>query len=368
MTHARLSLAALLLLAGCGKPPPPAFERPPSPVQVAAAVTREAPRYLDEIGRCVARELVTIRPQVSGRLVAVHVADGADVKAGAPLFSIDSRAYRARLDAAQAGLGQAEAARDLAKLEYDRAAGLAESMAVSKQDVEARKSAVEVTKARVEESRAAVDAAKLDLEYCEIASPIDGRAGHRLADVGNIVGPGSALLVLQRLDPIYADFSVTENSLSDVQRNLARGALKVEVRLPDEGDRPCAGELTFVDNAVQEGTGRVKLRATVPNAERRLWPGRFVRVRLVLETLPAAVLVPATAAQLSARGPYVYVVKEDGTAELRPVVLGQHQGELVVVDRGVQAGERVITNGHIGVMPGGKVRVVDPAAAPGAKP
>jgi multidrug efflux system membrane fusion protein len=169
------------------------------------------------------------------------------------------------------------------------------------------------------------------------------------------------------LEPIYADFTVTEGELSAVQRNMAQGSLKVEARLPDEdggSEAPQGGELTFLDNAVQDGTGTVKLRATIPNGNHRFWPGRFVKIRLVLSTLPKAVLVPAAAPQMSAKGPFVYVVKEDDTAELRPVTLGQGQGDLVVIKDGLKAGERVVLNGQIAVTPGGKVRVEETPAEP----
>jgi multidrug efflux system membrane fusion protein len=187
-------------------------------------------------------------------------------------------------------------------------------------------------------------------------------------DLGNVVTANSgSLLVIQRLDPIYADFTVTENNLTAVQRNMARGTLRVEVRLPDEPDKPRDGKLTFLDNSVQDATGTVKLRATIPNGDRRFWPGRFVKVRLVLSTLQGAVLVPAAASQTSAKGPFVYVVKEDSTAELRPVTLGQRQGDLVVIDQGLKPGERVVMNGQLGVTPGGKVRIEEPRA-PGSLP
>jgi multidrug efflux system membrane fusion protein len=167
------------------------------------------------------------------------------------------------------------------------------------------------------------------------------------------------------MDPIYADFTVTENDFSEVQRNEAKHTLRVEVRLPDEA-KPEVGELTFLDNSVQSSSGTVMLRATVPNPARHLWPGQFVNVRLVLATLAKAVLVPAAAPQDSAKGNFVYVVKQDSTAELRPVKLGQRQGEMVVVEQGLQPGERVIMNGQLGVLPGGKVRVITgtPAAQP----
>jgi membrane fusion protein, multidrug efflux system len=356
-----------LLLVGCQKAAPPTVERPPAPVSVAAAVTQDAAVYLDEVGKCVAREVVSVQPQVSGRITAIHFADGANVKVGDPLFTIDPRPYRAQLDAAVATLAQAKAALDLAKIQFVRAGNLRQTKAIAQQDYDTRKNAVDVAQAQVEQGQAAVETARLNLDYTSIRSPINGRAGHRLVDLGNVVTANSgSLLMIQRLDPIYADFTVTENDLTTVQRHLAAGTLRVEVRLPDEPDRPVVGQLTFLDNAVQDATGTVMLRATVANGERRLWPGRFVKVRLVLSTVAGAVLVPAAAPQMSAKGAFVYVVKDDSTAELRPVKLGQRQGEFVVVAEGLRAGERVVINGQLGVTPGGKVRIEEPRAERGS--
>ncbi|OLC53292.1 MAG: hypothetical protein AUH92_06295 [Acidobacteria bacterium 13_1_40CM_4_69_4] len=355
-----LSCLAVVALAGCanGQKAPAAFERPPAPVTVLPAITRDVPVYLDEVGKCVAREVVSVQPQVSGRITGIHFVDGADVKVGDLLFTIDPRPYRAQLDAAEASLAQARAALDLAGIEFARVANLVETKAVSQSDYDTRKNTVEVAEAQVQQSQAAVETARLNLEYCSIRSHIDGRVGHRLVDIGNIVAANSgSLLVVERLDPIYADFTVTENDLSAVQRNMAKGALRVEVRLPDEPDDPLAGDLTFLDNAVQDGTGTVRLRATIPNRDRRFWPGRFVKIRLVLSTLRDAVLVPAAAPQTSARGSFVYVAKDDSTAELRQVTLGQRQGDLVVIDQGLEPGERVVVSGQIAVTPGGRVRI-----------
>ena len=364
----RLACLSALVFAGCEKKAPAAVERPPAPVSVVAAVAQDVPIYLDEIGRSVAREVVSVQPQVSGRITKIHFADGADVKTGDALFTIDPRPYQAQLDAAEANLAQAKAALDLAKIQFARVESVADKRAISRQDYDARKNAVEVAEAQVKQNQAAVETARLNLEYCTIRSPIDGRAGQRLVDLGNVVTANSgSLLIIQRLDPIYADFTVTENNLTAVQRNMARGTLRVEVRLPDEPDKPRDGKLTFLDNSVQDATGTVKLRATIPNGDRRFWPGRFVKVRLVLSTLQGAVLVPAAASQTSAKGPFVYVVKEDSTAELRPVTLGQRQGDLVVIDQGLKPGERVVMNGQLGVTPGGKVRIEEPRA-PGSLP
>jgi multidrug efflux system membrane fusion protein len=355
-----------LLLTACAKKDPPPFERPPSPVTVARAVSMDVPLYLDEVGHTVAREVVSVQPQVSGRITEIHFADGADLKKGDPLFTIDPRPFQSQLDAAQANLAQSKAALDFAKIQFARVQDLVESKAIARQDYDTRKNAVDVGEAQVKQNEAAVESARLNLEYTAILSPIDGRAGHRLVDNGNVVTANTTtLLTIERLDPIYADFTVTENDLSQVQRNEAKRTLRAEVSLPD-APKPEVGELTFLDNSVQSSSGTVLLRATVPNPARHLWPGQFVNVRLVLATLPKAVLVPAAASQDSAKGTFVYVVKEDSTAELRPVKLGQRQGEMVVVEQGLQPGERVVMNGQLGVMPGGKVRVIPgtPAAPP----
>ena len=354
-------VAGLALLAGCEKKDPPSFGRPPAPVTVATAVTQDVPNYIDAIGKFVAREVVSIQPQVSGRITQIHFVDGADVKAGQTLFTIDPRPYQAQVNMAQANLAQAKAALELAKVNFDRVASVTDQRAVSRQDYDAKKNAVEVAEAQVKQAQAALESARLNLDYCTIRSPINGRAGQRLVDLGNVVTANSgSLLVIQRLDPIYADFTITESDLTAVQHDMARGSLKVEVRLPGDPQRPREGKLTFLDNTVQDTTGTVKLRATIANEDRRFWPGRFANIRLILGIHENAVLISAEAPQLSAKGAFVYIVKPDSTAELRPVSVGQRQGELVVIKKGVNAGERVVTNGQLGVTPGGKVRIAAP--------
>jgi multidrug efflux system membrane fusion protein len=355
---------------GANAPP----QRPPAPVRVSSAVERDVPVYLEQIGKSTAPEVVSIQPQVSGQITQIHFTEGSYVKRGDLLVTIDPRPYQAQLDSAEASLAQNRAARDLAAIEFARVEKLIQNKAITKQEYDSRKNAVAVAEAQVKLSQAAIKTAKLNLEHCFIRSPIDGRAGQRLVDLGNVVSSGGAgssasLLVIQRLDPIYADFTITENDLTAVQRSMAEGTVKVQVRLPDEPDGAREGALTFLDNAVQDGTGTVKLRATLPNADHHFWPGRFVKVRLVLTTQKAAVLVASAAPQTSAKGRFVYVVKEDSTAEFRPVTLGQRQGDLVAVTEGVKAGERVVTAGQLLVSPGGKVRIEEPAAegAPPAK-
>lgn len=353
-------ILAALAFAGCRQEAPAAFERPPAPVAVTAAVTRDVPVYLDEVGRVAAREVVSVQPQLSGRITRIHFSDGAHLRKGDLLFTIDPRPFQAQLDAAEATLAQSKAALDLARIQFARSSTLIATKAVSQEEHDLKKNAVDVAAAQVEQSEAAVQTARLNLEYCFIRSPIDGRAGQRLVDTGNIVAAvsagGSSLLTIQRLDPVYADFTVPENDLTAVQRNMARGSLKVEVRLPDEPGDSRNGTLTFLDNSVQDGTGTVKLRATIPNGDHRFWPGRFVKIRLVLDTLQDAVLVPAAAPQTSAQGPFVYVVKDDSTAEQRTIAQGQRHGDLVVISKGLKPGERIVVDGQLGVTPGGKVQ------------
>jgi membrane fusion protein, multidrug efflux system len=356
-----LGLLLTAFLAGCDRKAPASLERPPAPVSIAAAVTRDVPVYIDAVGKIVAREVVSIQPQVSGRVTKIHFTDGGDLKAGDVLFTIDPRPYQAHLNQAEANVAQAQAGLNLARTNFSRVESISDPRAVSRQDFDAKKNAVEVAEAQLRQNRAAVETARLNLEYCTIRSPIDGRAGQRLVDLGNVVTPGNTpLLVIQRLDPIYADFTIPESDLTEVQRNMARRTLRAEVRLADESIKGREGKLTFLDNSVQEGTGTVKLRATIENKDRFFWPGRFARIRLILDTHHSAVLVPADAPQLSAKGSFVYVVRQDESAELRPVTVGQRHGDLVVIGQGVKEGERVVINGQLGVTPGGKVQIPAP--------
>ncbi|MFZ3201920.1 MAG: efflux RND transporter periplasmic adaptor subunit, partial [Candidatus Acidiferrales bacterium] len=298
-----------------------------------------------------------------------HFEDGAELEKGQLLFVIDPRPYQAQLDSAQASLAQANAAMDLAKTQFERYSELVETKAISKQDYDTKKNAVDLDQAQIESAQAALETAKLNLEYCYIHSPIEGRAGARLVDIGNVVQANTtSLLLIQRIDPIYADFTITEGDLPEVQKQMRRGALKAIVRIPsDPENHGHAGEVTFLDNAVQNGTGTVNLRATIPNSDRHFWPGEFVDVRLVLATEKQAILIPSQATQISQQGPFVYVVKGDDTVELRLVTLGQRQGDDVVIVDGVAAGERVVVTGQMTLSPGAKVRI-DQAAPSAAAP
>jgi membrane fusion protein, multidrug efflux system len=344
---------------------------PPPLVTVAIARAQDVPFYLDEIGKSYAFESVTVTPQVGGRITERRFNDGAELTKGELLFVIDPRPYQAQLDSAKASLAQAKAALELANVEFARAEKLTEWKVISKQDYDTRRSTVDVDRAQVQAAEAVLETARLNLDYCYIHSPIQGRAGARLVDVGNVVQANTTgLLLIQRLDPIYADFTITERDLPEVQKEMSGGSLRALVRLPaDPETRARAGKVTFLDNAVQNGTGTVFLRATMSNPDHHFWPGQFVDVKLVLTTQKNAVLIPNQATQISQKGPFVYVVRPDSTADLRPVTLGQRQADDVVIAQGVSAGETVIVTGQLTVAPGGKVRVESgtpspPAAAP----
>ncbi|HYG76355.1 MAG TPA: efflux RND transporter periplasmic adaptor subunit [Planctomycetota bacterium] len=400
-------------------------QRPPTAITSAVVEQRDVPVYLDEIGRCVATEVVSIEPQASGRVVGIHFSDGSDVKKGDKLFTIDPQPYelalkkalselnefkaelsqaeanlaqeRARIDRSVAGLKENEARLGLSRLEFDRAAELVKTDAMPRQDYDQKKMAVDVSEAQVRSSKAdvtmsesqlknseaaigvararvataeaEVDNAKLNLSYTNVLAPIDGRAGQRLVDIGNVVSATDrgSMLSLQRVDPIYADFTIPESELTRVREHMNAAQLKVEVRAADAPERVHTGVLSFLDSSVKTETGTVKLRATIPNKDRLLWPGQFVKVRLILSTIPGALLVPAQALQVGQAGSFVFIVKSDNTVDMRPVKLGQRHAELVAINDGVKAGERVVTTGQMMLFPGAQV-METPAATAAAAP
>jgi membrane fusion protein, multidrug efflux system len=364
-----VGILALLSTAACSRKGVQAAPAMPLPlVSVVKATAHDVPRYLDEIGRNAAFESVTVTPQVGGRIVERHFQDGENLKKGQLLFVIDPRPYKAQVDSAQAAVEQAKAALDLAKIQFARDEEVIGARAISKQDYDTKQNAVAVDQAQVEAAEATLETANLNLEYCYIHSPIDGRAGARLVDVGNVVQPNAtSLLSIQRLDPIYANFTITESDLPEVQKQMSLGTLRAAVRLPSDAESAArSGRVEFLDNAVQNGSGTVNLRATMSNADRHFWPGQFVDVKLVLATEKGAVLIPNQATQISQQGPFVYVVKADDTAELRPVKLGQRQGDQIVVTRGVAPNELVVLAGQMLLRPGAKVRIDGTSSAASA--
>ena len=325
------------------KSPPP----PPRPVETAKVIQKDVPLYLDEIGTCAANESVQVQAQVSGQIVSRDFKDGAYVKKGDLLFTIDKRPYQAALDSAKAD-------NILADANLKRQLELQAKNVTATQDLD-------TARANALRTQAAVDAARVNLDYCSIRSPIDGRAGLRQVDAGNTVNAGSngaVLVQIDNFDPIYTDFTIAEPDIPLVRQYLNGPNLKV---LTDaEGDKfpPRDGHLYFIANTVQEGTGTVQARAVTPNPDHALWPAQFVHVRLILDIIKNANLVPNSAVQIGQNGPYVFVVKKDSTLDLRQVKPGQKQeGDLTVIKDGVQPGEMVVTSGQLQLAPGTKVVV-----------
>jgi len=405
------------IFAGCNrsenKPQAEAPKMMATQVTATPAIAKDVPVYLDEIGRMVPVESVTIVPQVAGKIMATNVTDGMDVKKGDLLFEIDAKPFEAVLASQEATLQQYKADLELAKVEFKRISNLLTTSAVSPLEYDQKKAALAVAEGKIAWAQAEIQKAKVDLAYTKIYSPIEGRAGARLVDPGNVVKANEgALLMIQRLDPIYAEFTITENDLGTVRKYIAAkglelGAnpekkLKALVELPGNSAKviealgapipttepgknragPREGPLTFLDNSVQNATGTVKMRATLNNPDGYFWPGQFVNVRLILTTRKDAVMIPVSAQQVGQKGPYVYVVTQgevedpvDKTkkmkatiAELRPIVPGQRHGDLLVVDQGLKAGENIVVTGQMMVIPGGPVTVVNqPEAAPQAQ-
>jgi len=327
---------------------------PARPVTVAKVVAKDVPIYLDEIGTCAAYETVLVQAQVSGVIITRNFQDGSDVKKGDLLFTIDPRPFQAALD-------QAKAQAALDQLNLKRQEDLRARKVISQQDYD-------TAVANAQKSQAATESAQVNLDWCYIKSPINGRVGLRNVDVGNLVGPSTPPLVsILGLDPIYTDFTVAENDLPLVRKYLGGPNVKVQTYLADGSIAPRTGDLYFIDNAVQPGSGTVKARGVTPNPDRALWPSEFVRVRFILDTLKNATLVPAEAVQVSQSGPFVFVVKPDNTVDLRPVKPGQRQeGDLTVVESGVKPDETVVVTGQLALAPGAKVAPQPyPAPSPG---
>lgn len=336
--------------------PPP----PPRIVEVAKVIQKDVPLYLDEIGNCTAFETVQVQTQVSGQITARNFQDGADVKKGDILFTIDDKPYRAMLEQAQGQLAQAKSQLVLDQITLKRQQDLRTKGVNSPQDVDTAQGTVNNDEAKVKSAEGAVVAAQWNVDNCTVRSPIDGRAGLRLVDVGNIVGSGNngngaILVTIQGIDPIYTDFTIAEPDIPLVRKYLGGPNLKVLTDADDDQIPAREGELSFIDNALQSGSGTVKARAVTPNSDRALWPLQFVRVRLILDVLKDSKLVPSGAVQIGQNGPYLFVVKPDSTLDLRQVKPGQRQDDLTVITQGVNTGETVVVSGQLQLSPGIKV-------------
>jgi multidrug efflux system membrane fusion protein len=345
----------------------------PKNVLVTKVQATDVPVQIHEYGRVVSPESVNIQPQVSGRITEVHFVEGQEVKKGDLLFVIDPRPFQAQLEQSEAQLvsDNAQLGLDQRNLERDNKIGLQHF--VSEQQIDTDKANVENFTGAVGRDQALIDVAKLNLEYCYVRSPGNGRTGRRLVDPGNYVAVGGSTLVnIQLQDPVYVDFNISENDLARLRENVSQGKpLGVEVIAPSRPDIAKAGKLSFFDNSVSTQAGTVLLRATIPNEDRYLWPGQYVNVELTLQILKDALVVPSQTVQLGGKGTYLFVVKPDNTVEQRLVPQGVRYQDLVVVPQGIQAGETVVVEGQIAIANGSKVNpkeypLASPRPAPGA--
>jgi membrane fusion protein, multidrug efflux system len=353
-------LCAALMMTGCGRkkkgPPGPQSV----PVMAADAVQKAAPLQITSIGNGQASSTVNVSSLVAGTITHVGFAEGQDVAQGAVLFAIDARPFLAQMGQAEAALQRDMAQLANAQVEEKRYATLVAKGYVAQEQYEQFRTNASVLNATVAADKAAVENARLQVEYCTIRSPLSGRTGSLLVHAGNLVAAngGTPLVVINRLEPIYVDFTIPEQKLQDVKKHMAGGKkLKVSAIFPD-GDQPAeTGVLTFVDNAVDPATGTIHLKATFPNHARRLWPGAFVTVVLDLAVKPDAVVVPTAAVQTGQAGTYIFVIRPDMAVEMRPVAIGQTMQDETVIDSGLRAGEKVVTDGQLRIVPGTRVEI-----------
>ncbi|MCD0421779.1 efflux RND transporter periplasmic adaptor subunit [Rubrivivax sp. JA1024] len=338
------------------------------PVLAATPKVEDVPVYLDGVGTVKALATVTVRAQVDGKLISVNFTEGQDVKAGDVLAEIDPAIYQAQYDQAVAKKAQDEAQLANAKIDLARYQQLAASNAGSKQQADTQKATVAQLEAQVRSDQAAIDNAAATLSYTKVVAPISGRAGLRQVDKGNIVHASdtTGIVVLTQLKPIGVQFSLPQQQIVRVNAAAAEAPLPVDVFGNDGVTVIDTGTLKGIDNQVDQTTGTVKLKAEFPNAKLQLWPGQFVNVRLKVDTLKQAIVVPVSAVQRGPAGTFSYVIGEDNIVHARPVkVTQQNETEAVVAD-GLTPAERVVTTGFANLAEGAKVTIGDASQVPTA--
>lgn len=359
MVRSRLFAAMLLLGFNPVWAAPDPASPPTVPVSVSKVVRRDIPTTLDGLGTVQAFNNVLIRPQIDGQLTRLAVKEGQDVHVGDLLFEIDSRPFQAALDQAIAKKGQDQAQLANAKLDLQRYSSLADRNYIAHQQLDATQAQVDQLTALVAGDQAAIESAKIMLGYTKIRSPIEGRVGIRSVDVGNIVhaSDSNGLVVITQLQPIHLLFTLPEDQLANILPASSRQSLAVTAMSRDGLRHLDDGSLDLVDNQIDQTTGMVRLRATLPNQTRVLWPGQFVTARLTLEKIKDALVVPADAVQRGQQNRFVYVVKPDDTVEMRVIEVGASSDGVTLVKSGLQEGERVVVSGQYRLQAGSHVEI-----------
>jgi membrane fusion protein, multidrug efflux system len=329
---------------------------PAVPVTVGMAETRNIPVYLTGLGTVQAFNTVVVKVRVDGQLEKVAFTEGQDVKAGDLLAQIDPRPFQAALDQATAVKAKDEAQLENARRDLQRFVNLHEF--ATKQSVDTQTALVRQLEATIQGDQASIESAQTQLAYATITAPLSGRTGVRLVDQGNIVHASDAngLVMITQLQPISVIFSLSDRQLADISREMANGPLKVFAEERTDHQPLGEGTLALVDNQVDQSTGTIRLKATFSNEDHALWPGQFINIRLLLRTLQQVVTVPSTAIQRGPDGMYVYVVKPDSTVAMRPVSVGQMSDGTSVVEKGLQAGDKIVVRGQYRLQPGSHVQ------------
>ena len=352
------SFLVFLPLSGCSKQqaaPPPRVTA--IPVVVAKVTQRAMPVQLSSIGN-VGSYSVSVRAQVAGELLAVHFKEGDSVQKDQLLFTIDSRPYEAALAQAQATLLRDKAVAANSQAQAQRLAKLLADGVVSPSDADTSKSAADAAAATVAADDAAVKTAQLNVEYCKIYSPMDGRTGSVMVKPGNLVKVADVpIVVINRVSPMHVDFTVPQEYLPEIRRYMAAGPLRVEATVPNNAGPPEVGTLTFIDNIVDTTTGTIHLRSTFENKSGVLWPGLYVNTLMTLAQESNATVIPSQALTAGQQGAFVYIVQADGTVAPRSVTSNRSVEGLAVIDKGLQPGETVVTDGQVRLVPGSKVQI-----------
>src|SRR6266403_4586108 len=372
MRHRSIWLStAILVVAACGlawyvehepassaasPAPSPSAIAPAIPVTAGVAETKIVPVYLTGLGTVQAFNTVVVKVRVDGQLDKVAFTEGQDVKAGDFLAQIDPRPFQAALDQAKAVKAKDEAQLENTRRDLQRFINLHDF--ATKQSVDTQTALVRQFEATIQGDQAAIESAQTQLAYSTITAPLSGRTGVRLVDQGNIVHASDAngLVMITQLQPISVIFSLSDRQLTNISREMANGPLKVIAEGRTDHQPLGEGTLALVDNQIDQSTGTIRLKATFPNEDHALWPGQFINIRLLLRTPQQVVTVPSTAIQRGPNGLYVYVIKPDSTAAMQPVSVGQMNDGTSVVERGLQAGDKIVVRGQYRLQPGSRVK------------
>lgn len=353
-----LCILSISFLSACSKKaaPPPKL---PVPVKASTVIQKTVPVQIHVIGNVEAYSTVLVKSQIGGELIRVHFKEGRDVKKGDILFTIDPRPYEAALKQAEANLAKDTAQLENAREEVRRYAELVKKGYVAQEQYDQIRTNAASFEAIVNADRAVVENARLQLKYCYIYSPITGRTGALFANAGNVIkaNADNPMVILNQIQPIYVTFSVAEKYLPEIKKYMSSGKVLVKAFITEGEDNPEEGILTFVDNTVDVATGTVKLKGTFANKEKKLWPGQFVDIVLILTTQPNAIVVPSSALQSGQKGQYVFIIKNDLTVEDRPITVSRTLNNETVVEKGLQVGEKVVTDGQLRLVPGAKVEI-----------